>query len=159
MFSLSITYCTFCLFCSVYYWIGLLMSGRQHANCPKNKHRCWNPFMWFICNLQRQKICTVLYCNIRKKIFTSRLPKCKNPLPGLVAISTSCKPRSTLDLCWKLTAHVEIWLPHFPQAVGLTPSSNPTLSAWSTHACDTILTKEPNRRRHQHIRHLLHTIQ
>ncbi len=37
----------------------------NHANRHKNKHKCCNYFTWFIFNLQRRKIWTVLYSNIQ----------------------------------------------------------------------------------------------
>jgi hypothetical protein len=38
----------------------------NHIKRPKKKHGCCNSFTWFIFNLQRRKIYTVLYNNMQQ---------------------------------------------------------------------------------------------
>jgi hypothetical protein len=52
---------------------------RNHANRPKNKCRCRNSFTYFIFNLQKRKLYTVLYNNIDSAVFMCRVLKWKNP--------------------------------------------------------------------------------
>ncbi len=52
----------------------------NHANRPKNERWCCNFLTWFIFNLQRRKICSVLFNNIQQKVFMCGVFKCEKSL-------------------------------------------------------------------------------
>ncbi len=102
----------------------------NRANRAKNKHRCCNSFMWFIFNLQRWKICAVLYNNIQQIVFTRGVLKCEKSLTW--GGGRQCKS-VPLDHCWKSTAPFPT--SHWPHSL-LKPSH------FQSHTGDTTLQKE-----------------
>jgi hypothetical protein len=61
--------------------------------------RVCNSFTWFIFNLHRRKLSTVLYNNIQWTVLMRVLFKCKNLVLEVVAISARCESHSTLVSC------------------------------------------------------------
>jgi hypothetical protein len=109
---------------------------RNHANRLKNKRRCSNPFTWFIFNLQRRKMYTVLYNNIQWTVF--RCVVFTNAKPLTLVDSHQCKVQISLHSgpMLKIDCHIfnKPQASPFPQ---VTPFSTP-----HTHTCDTILVRE-----------------
>jgi hypothetical protein len=76
-------------------------------------------FKWFIFNLQRRQIYTVLYNNIQCRLFNMWHFKMQKPLTGDRGLQ--CKGANFSPL----QAHAENQLPRFPLTIGLTPSPSP----------------------------------
>jgi hypothetical protein len=104
-----------------------------HENTSRPKNKCgWrNYLMWFMFNLQRRKIHTLVHNDIQYLRVDSLRVKKKYPL---VAIRAWCEPHSTLIPCWKSTAY-------FPQATGPNPfpQACPPFSTPHAHSCNIIL--------------------
>jgi hypothetical protein len=101
----------------------IVITVGSHGYKPKNACTFHNSFTWFIFNLSRIKICTVLYTIIQSTVINVLAFKHKKPLLGMVAFSARMQTSHAFQ------SHAASQLPHFPQAVGL---------SLHTHTCDTI---------------------
>ncbi len=98
------------------YWTEVVYMNSFHDNSsrPKNKCKWRNYLMWFIFNLQRRKIHTLVHNDIQYLCVDSLACQKKCPFLRVVAILAWCEPPSTLVPCWKSTVY-------FPQATGPNP--------------------------------------
>jgi hypothetical protein len=92
----------------------------NHANRPKNKHRWCNSFMRFTFNLDRIKICTVLYNDVKQTVFCASILCCV--LKCKKSLTWGGGHKYKVQTLTPSLTHVENRLPYFPQAVSLVPS-------------------------------------
>ncbi len=116
-------------------WTEVVYMNSFHYNTsrPKNKCRWRNSLMWFIFNLQRRKIHTIVHNDIQYLCVDSLACKKKGPFLRVVPIRLLCEPHTTLIPCWKSTVY-------FPLATG--PNPFPKSAPFSTphaHSCNIIL--------------------